>query len=327
MLKYIAKRLLYVLFIAFIISMVLFFIFKQIPGDMSLFLVDPEIALKNPELYEQLLADARASLGYGQPIVTQYIRWLGTVLQGNLGYSVINSLKVTEYVKDPIRNTVYLNIFVLVFVFIIAVPLGIISAVKRYTTFDNGVQIGTIIGISVPSFFIALIAIFIFSVNLGWFPTGGMQSPGFSGTGWALFVHRIPYIILPVSVMTFASLAGITRYIRGAMIDVLTKDYIRTARSKGLANRVVILSHAFRNALIPVVTIMTWWIIGIFGGSVIIESIFRWNGIGQLLIQALRQGDYTVMMGMNMFYAILSLVGNVVMDIGYMIVDPRVKLT
>lgn len=327
MLKYIAKRLLYVVFIALIISMVLFFIFKQIPGDTARFLVDQEIALKDPVLYEQLLADARASLGYGQPIVIQYFRWLTTVLQGNLGYSVISNEKVLEYVRDPIKNTVYLNIFVLVFVFIISVPLGIISAVKRYTTFDNGVQIGTIVGISVPSFFIALIAIFIFSVNLGWLPTGGMQSPGFTGTGWDLFVHRLRYIILPVTVMTFSSLAGITRYIRGAMIDVLTKDFIRTARSKGLSGRVIVISHAFRNALIPVVTIMTWWIIGVFGGSVIIESIFRWNGIGSLLIQALRQSDYTVMMGMNMFYAILSLVGNIVMDIGYMVVDPRVKLT
>lgn len=326
MLKYIGKRLLYVAFIALIISMILFFIFKQIPGDMSRFLVDQELALKNPVLYEQMLAEARISLGYGQPVVVQYFRWLGTVLQGNLGYSVIHNLKVTEYVRQPIRNTVFLNVFVLVFVFIISVPLGIISAVKRYTTFDNSVQIGTIIGISVPSFFIGLIAIFIFAVNLRWLPTGGMQSPSFSGTGWALFVHRIPYLVLPVLVMTFSSLAGITRYIRGAMIDVLTKDYIRTARSKGLSSRVVILSHAFRNALIPVVTIMTWWIIGVFGGSVIIESIFRWNGIGSVLIMALRQSDYTVMMAMNMFYAILSLLGNVVMDIGYMIVDPRVTL-
>lgn len=326
MFSYILKRIGYILFVAFIISIILFFIHKMIPGDPVKHFIDRELIIKDPAAYKEQYDRLKAQLGLNDPVYIQYFKWLINALKGNLGYTNDGQL-VTEYIKEPLKNTVFLNIFVLILVFLISVPLGIFSAIKRFTTFDSSVQVVTIIGISIPTFFIGLISIFLFSVRLGWLPTGGMQPIGYTGEGWDLFVTRLPYIVLPVLVLTFSSLAGITRYIRGAMIDVLTKDYIRTARSKGLSGRVIVLSHAFKNALIPVITIMTGWLIGVFGGSTITETIFRYEGIGYRLFQALRTSDYMVVMAMNMFYTILALVGNLLMDLGYMLVDPRIKLT
>ncbi len=326
MLKYIVKRIGYILFVAFIISMILFFLYKMIPGDPVKGFIDRELIVKDPDAYWDQYNMIKKSLGLDQPVYIQYIKWLINALKGNLGYTNDGQL-VVDYIKEPLLNTVVLNIFVLVLVFIISVPLGIFSAIKRYTAFDSSVQVVTIIGISIPSFFFSLIGIFLFAVKLRWLPTGGMQPIGYMGTGWNLFVTRLPYIVLPVTVLTFSSLAGITRYIRGAMIDVLTKDFIKTARSKGLSSRVIVLSHAFRNALIPVITIMTGWIIGVFGGATITETIFRYEGIGYRLFQALRTGDYMIVMAMNMFYTILGLAGNLLMDLAYMLVDPRIKLT
>ncbi|MEG1804981.1 MAG: ABC transporter permease, partial [Clostridia bacterium] len=154
-----------------------------------------------------------------------------------------------------------------------------------------------------------------------------VKSPGLTGNYFTMLMDKMYHMILPVAVMTFSSLGGITRYVRATMIDVLSMDYIRTARAKGLKEKTVIYSHAFRNALIPFVTILTGWFIGIFGGSVVIESIFLWNGIGKVLYDGLMQRDFAVVLAMQMFYVILALLGNLVMDIGYMLVDPRVKLS
>lgn len=329
MTRYILKRLLYIIFVAFIVSIILFFVYKSIPGNPARNMVDPAIALTNYDLYVALIKAAEKELGLDKSLFHQYIGWITKLLKGDFGYSTIHRVKVTSLVAVPLRNTVKLNIISLFLVFGITIPLGITTAVRKYTMYDNVVQVGSVIGMSIPSFFIALLAIFLFSVKLHIFPVSGTSSPKIVLENMNTFeriLDNLKYMALPLLVMTISSLAGITRYVRGAMVDILQQDYIRTARSKGLSEKVVIYSHAFRNALIPVVTILTGWLVGVFGGSIIIETIFGWNGIGKLLYDSLRQQDYQVILTMNMFYTVLTLVGNLLMDLSYLVVDPRVKL-
>lgn len=177
-----------------------------------------------------------------------------------------------------------------------------------------------------PGFVIALLAIYVFAIRFPLFPISGVKTAGFTGTGMAAFLDQAKHMVLPVLVMSVGGIGSITRYVRASMIDVLRMDYIRTARAKGLREKVVIYVHAFRNALIPIVTVTTWWLIGLFGGSIVIESIFLWDGLGKMMISGLNQRDFAVVLAMQMFYVILSLVGNVLMDIAYTLVDPRVRL-
>ena len=209
------------------------------------------------------------------------------MLTGDFGFSSQYRRPVADIVAAPIGNTVMLNIASMILVFLITIPLGIITAVKKGSILDNTVQVGTVIGYSLPSFVIALIFIFLFTKVLPIFPISGMNTAGMTGSGFEMFMDKMYHMALPCLVMTFASLGGITRYVRAAMIDVLREDYIRTARAKGLREKVVIYSHAFRNALIPIVTILTGWVVSVFAGSVVIETIFLWNGIGKVLYDAL----------------------------------------
>ena len=177
-----------------------------------------------------------------------------------------------------------------------------------------------------PQYIVALVFIFVFAVKLGWFPISGMNTPNFQGTGVAFVLDRLHYLALPVIVMTVAALGSMTRYVRAAMIDALRMDYIRTARAKGLKEKVVIYSHAWRNALIPIVTLVVGWFLSIFSGSVVIEQIFAINGMGKIMITALQSGDNDVILLMQMFYVIIALGGNLVIDIIYGLVDPRVRV-
>ncbi|QSX04722.1 ABC transporter permease [Sedimentibacter sp. zth1] len=325
--KYIIKRLIYVAFVFFILSIILFGMYKLVPGDPAKMMVDQELAAKDPAKFEQAYQNARKTLGFDKPVYVQYCKWMGKMLTGNFGYSSIYRKDVAEVVKLPLLNTAKLNILNLILVFAITIPLGITTAIKRYSVYDNTVQVLTVIGISLPSFIIALVCIYFFAIKTPIFFISGMATAGADFHGIRLFWDKLHHMLLPLLVMTLFSLASITRYVRGAMIDVLRMDFIRTARAKGLREKVVIYSHAFRNALIPVVTIFTWWFVGIFGGSIIIEQIFLYNGMGQIMIQSLRNQDFALCLTMNMFYIILALAGNLIMDLSYLLVDPRVKLS
>ncbi|MBC8542212.1 ABC transporter permease [Bianquea renquensis] len=326
MIRYIARRLLYVVFVFFIVSILMFGIYKMVPGDPARMMLDTSIANTDPEQYNKLYQEARERLGLDKPIVVQYVSWIGNMLRGDFGYSSQYRMPVIDMVKTPMKNTILLNLASLVLVFGITIPLGIVTAVKQYSVFDTVVQVGTVVGYSLPAFIISLVCIFFFAVKFPIFPISGVNTAGFTGTGWAKVLDTAKHMALPLLVMTLSSLGGITRYVRAAMIDVLRMEYIRTARAKGLREKVVIYSHAFRNALIPVVTIVTGWFVGVFGGSVVIESIFMWNGIGNVLFTALKQQDFAVVLAMQMFYVVLTLAGNLIMDLGYCLVDPRVKL-
>ena len=316
--RYLLKRLIYIIFVFFIISILMFTIYKALPGDPVKMMMGDNV---KPEVYQQQYDIIREQLGLDDPIPVQYIKWITNMLRGDFGYSTEYRRPVKDVIGVPMRNTVLLNLFSMIIVFAVAVPLGITTAVRKNSIFDKFIQVITIVGYSVPSFVIALLAIYLFAIRIPLFPISGVKTAGFEGTGMAA-----KHMILPVLVMSVGGIGSITRYVRASMIDALRMDYIKTARSKGLREKVVIYVHAFRNALVPVVTVTTWWLIGLFGGSVVIESIFLWDGLGKMMITGLSQRDFAVVLAMQMFYVILSLVGNVLMDIAYTLVDPRVRL-
>ena len=324
--RYLLKRLIYIVFVFFIISILMFFIYKMMPGDPVTMMLGDAKANMQPDQYEKLYERTRESLGLNGSLIEQYIHWIGNMLTGNFGYSTQYKQQVVNVIGTPMTNTVMLNVFSMLLTFIIAVPLGIVTAVRKNTVFDKVVQVGTIVGYSLPSFIIALLAIFVFAVKSPIFPISGVRSPGFSGSGFEMALDTLWHMALPVIVMSISGIGGITRYVRAAMIDVLRMDYIKTARAKGLREKVVIYIHAFRNALIPVVTIATAWVVSLFGGSIVIESVFLWPGLGKMLIDGLMQRDFSIVLTMQMFYVVLSLAGNVIMDVAYTIVDPRVRL-
>lgn len=324
--RYLLKRLLYVVFVFFIISILMFGIYKSMPGDpVEIMLGDSKTSMK-PEVYAIVYDQMAEKLGVNKPLPMQYIGWMGNMLTGNFGYSSQYKQDVARIIADPMQNTIRLNILTMIVVFMISIPLGILTAVKKNSVFDKAVQVITIVGYSIPTFIVALLAIFLFAVKIPIFPISGVKTAGLNATGLAAALDMLHHMALPVLVMAVSGIGGITRYVRAAMIDALRMDYIKTARSKGLTEKVVVYIHAFRNALIPVVTITTWWVVGLFGGSVVIESVFLWPGLGKMLIDGLMQRDFAVVLTMQMFYVVLSLTGNVIMDVAYTLVDPRVRL-
>ena len=324
--RYLLKRFVYIVFVFFIISILMFAIYKSMPGNpVDIMLGDSKTTMK-PDAYQALYDKTVANLGLDKPLPVQYVAWMGNMLTGNFGYSTQYKQAVINIIGAPMANTVLLNVLTMIVVFIIAIPLGIVTAVRKNGVFDKAVQVLTIVGYSLPQFIVALLAIFLLAVKFPIFPISGVKSAGLDATGLSAFLDMAWHMVLPVLVMAVSGVGGITRYVRAAMIDVLRMDYIKTARAKGLREKTVIYIHAFRNALIPIVTITTWWVIGLFGGSIVIESVFLWPGLGKMLIDGLLQRDFAVVLTMQMFYVVLSLAGNVLMDIAYTIVDPRVRL-
>jgi peptide/nickel transport system permease protein len=307
-------------------SLAMFFLYNLIPGDPARAEVEKFKTKLRAEEYQLRYEAARERLGLDDPLIVRYGKWIGGVLQGDLGESSVFKKPVTEVVKTPMKNTVFINIFAIVIALGITIPLGIICAVKRNSIFDNIIQIITIVGYSIPVFIIALISIYFFAVKLGWFPVSGMNTPNFKGTGLEFFMDRMYYLALPLIIMTMGSLGGMTRYVRAAMIEALRMDYIRTARAKGLKEKVVIYSHAWRNALLPVITLIIGWFISVFSGSLVIERMFNLNGMGKFYIDALTNQDYNIALAVQMFYKVLALIGNLIIDLSYGIVDPRVRV-
>ncbi len=326
MFKYIAKRLLYMIFIFFVMSLVLFFLYNMIPGDPARVEVEALKSKLEPDEYQRRYEEARSRLGLDEPKIVRYGKWMSGILQGDFGQSSVYKQPVIDVVQTPMKNTIFINMFSIVLALGITIPLGIICAVKRNSVFDNAVQVLTIIGYSIPVFIISLVSIFFFSVKLGWFPVSGMNTPNFDGTKIQWFMDRMYHLALPLIVMTIGSLGGMTRYVRAAMIEALRMDYIRTARAKGLREKVVIYSHAWRNALLPVITLIIGWFMSIFSGSLVIERMFNLNGMGKFYIDALTNQDYNIALAVQMFYMVLALAGNLIIDLSYGLVDPRVRV-
>lgn len=319
MIKYILKRLLHMIPVLLIISMVIFGITRLAPGDSVGMGLDPRATAESRELQ-------REALGLNDPVPVQYVKWLGRVVTGDFGMSTRYMQPVIDVVPERMWNSFILNVVVYLIAFLLSIPIGIISAVKQYSTFDSFWTVFSIIGISMPSFFFGLLLIYVFSAQLGWFPFSGKQTPGLNASGLAGLKDLLWHITLPATVLILGSLASTVRYTRTSMLEVIKQDYVRTARSKGLNERVVVYKHAFRNALIPIITLVGVYIPALFSGAAILERTFVWPGIGNMLVSAVFDRDYNLVIGLNVFFAFLTLMGNLLADIGYAMVDPRVKV-
>lgn len=335
--KYVLKRMCYIVLVFFFLSFLIFMIYNMLPSDKAAESARAEITANRNLNYEERYEYWQLQYGTNGTKIERYFRWLGLypyadgsyngLLQGNLGMSTKFGQPVSQVLVEPMKNTIFINIFSTILALGITIPLGIFCAVKRGSKRDVAVQVGTVVGYSLPTFIIAIVFIWIFAIILGWFPVSGMQTAG--SLNWSpmkQFWDRMYHMALPLIVMTFGSLGGMTRYVRAAMIEALNMDCIRTARAKGLREKVVIYSHAWRNALLPVITLIISWFIGIFSGSLMIEKIFALNGIGKIYYDALTGNDNEVILALQMFYIALALFGNLLIDIVYGFVDPRVRV-
>ncbi len=256
-----------------------------------------------------------------------YFSWLGNMLRGDLGDSFLYQQPVGKVIADHMWISFLISFVALIFQFAIAIPLGIVSATRQYSAIDYTVTIITMIGISLPSFFFAALLIKVFSSWLGWFPASGLASAGGSTEGILYMFDVLHHLALPMLVLIVLSIGGLMRYTRTNMLEVLNSDYIRTARSKGLSEKKVIYVHAFRNTMIPLMTLLAGILPSLFGGAMITEEVFAIEGIGRLAYKALQQGDVPFIMGYNMFLAVLTVIGTLLSDLMYAVVDPRVKLS
>ena len=335
--KYMLKRVAYIVLVFFILSFLLFMIYNMLPVDKAAEFARAEVQASKHLDYDERYEFWQEKLGTNGTKIERYLRWIGVypyadgtfngILEGNFGSSSKFNAPVIDVIKEPMKNTIFINIFATVLALGITIPLGISCAVKRGSKMDVGVQVGTIVGYSLPTFIIAIVFIWLFAIILGWFPVSGMQTVGYlDWSPWKQFWDKMYHLSLPLIVMTFTSLGGMTRFVRASMIEALSMDCIRTARAKGLREKIVIYSHAWRNALLPITTLIIGWFLGIFGGSMMIENIFALNGIGKVYYDALQGNDNEVVLALQMFYIIIALVGNLLIDLAYGLVDPRVRV-
>lgn len=320
MIRVIVGRLVQSIPLLLVISMLTFGIIEIAPGDATQMYVDPERG-SSPEY----IAQVRASLGLDEPIYVRYVAWLSRTLSGDLGYSFRTRRPVSQEVGDRLPNTLLLSGSALFLSFMVAVPIGVISALKRYTIIDYVISTLALVGISVPIFWTALLMLQIFSFELKLFPASGMQSVREQYEGIQAFLNVLHHMILPTIVLSLAQIASWSRYQRSALLDVLDQDYMRTAHSKGLHPRRIMLIHALRNAVIPMITLVGISLPGIVTGAYITETIFSWPGIGRLGVTAVSGRDYPVIMAVTMLSALLIILGNLFADIAYAWADPRIR--
>ena len=353
MTRYIIRRLLQAIPTLLGVSILSFILVNAAPGD--------PITMRtfgDPRMTEEARQILRRQLGLDQPLVVQYFVWMtglsvrsgdqaammttsrvachyvtainvticdsgGGILRGDLGASLDTKQPVWDRIVERMAATIELGVVSLAVSLLIGIPLGVLSAVHRGSIFDNLVRFFAVIFRAVPIFWMGLLLIFVFSVVLGWLPTGGRQTV--SLTQEFNLLDRLRHIILPATVLAFGGIAGFSRIMRTETLEVLHTDYIRTAQAKGLAPANVWFVHAFRNALIPLMTVMGPAVVGVLGGAVVVETIFAWPGMGRLTVNAAFQQDYPVVLGAGMFFAVLTIIGYLLSDIFYAAVDPRVR--
>ncbi len=314
---FIIRRILISIPVILLITMIMYLIINLAPGDPIDMLIGQSGL--GPAEIEQI----RNSLGLNEPIHIRYVKWLTQLAQGNLGYSYLDHQPVLTRIAERLVPTFSLMIFVIVISYIVAVPLGIISAIRQYTWMDYLATTFAFSGISFPNFFSGLVGIYVFSLVLNWLPTGGLQTIGQDFS----ILDRLYYLLLPGMVLAFREMGVLVRYTRSSMLDVIRQDYIRTARAGGLSEWSVIFRHALRNALLPLITMLGLAIPRLFAGVVIIEQIFQWPGMGRLAIEAILSRDYPVLMGLTLCTAVMVLLGNLLADILYGLADPRIRMS
>ncbi len=313
MLKYLVRRIAQTAALLLVVSVVVFALVTQAPGGPSILL--------DRNMGPDEVARMRAILGLDQPLYVQYVRWLGQVLRGNLGISYQAGLPVTEIIRQMLPNTLLLSAAALALSLVVAIPTGVISAARPYTALDHTVTFLCFFGISIPTFWFGLMLIVVFSIALGWLPPGGMQTIG--GTRSAIDIGR--HLILPAVVLGAANMALFARYTRSSTMAVLRADYVRTARSKGLAERAVLYRHALRNALITIVTVVGLQLPRLVGGAAITETVFAWPGMGSLAVRAAFERDYPMIMGITLVISLVVAASSLLVDLVYVYIDPRIR--
>lgn len=314
MLNYAIRRIVGAVPLLILVSFLSFGIVVSLPGDY----LD---LLSSPTMSGDVLAARRAELGLDRPIPVQYAAWMQQVLQGNLGASVATGRPVLDIISQRVGPTVTLMGIAMLVSLAIAIPIGVMSAIRANSFIDHFATLIAYLGVSVPTFFSGLAFIYIFAVHFQVLPSGLMETPG---SGFSL-VDRLKHLVLPVAVLGFQGAAIYTRYMRSSMLEVLRQDYIRTAHAKGLAEGQVNMRHAFRNALVSVITLLGLALPSLLSGAVITEQVFSWPGIGRLLVDSVNGRDYPVVLGITMMVAVLVIVGNLLADLAYSVVDPRVR--
>jgi peptide/nickel transport system permease protein len=322
MLRYLLQRIL-MLFPLFIgITLITFVVIHLAPGEP----VEMQTAL-NPKASAQSRERLREFYGLDKPLHIQYITWLTRLAKFDFGRSFApDGRPVIQKIRERIPVTLSINAIALVLEFVLAIPIGIIAATHRNSLLDKGITLFVFLGFAVPTFWLALLLMYFFGVKLGILPISGLHSIGadkLNGLPW--FWDTAKHLVLPLGVATFGNLAGLSRYTRSTMLEVIGQDYIITARAKGLSERVVIWRHALRNALLPVITILGFSIPGLIGGSVIFETIFAIPGMGQLFYMGVMSRDYPLVMGILVIGAFLTLAGNLLADLAYAVADPRIR--
>ncbi len=326
-LKYIIKRLLFAILILFGVSVILYVLIRISPNDAFADLIKTSHSNSSDEDLEQLLYDNLNPYGlYDKSfggIIKGYFIWLGKFLSGDMGISYAYGKRpVSEVIGQYMWTSFGISFVSLLIEMAIAIPLGIKCAVNQYGKLDYVATVLCMVGIAFPSFFLGNILIKWFAVDLGWFETSGLNSVGGGG-----FIDTVWHLVLPMTVLVLLNVGGLMRYTRTNTLEVLNADYIRTARAKGLPESKVVYKHVFRNTMIPLVTQLTFTLPSLFGGAMITEQVFNLPGIGNIAYQGLFKGDIFLSMGYNMFLAVLTVIGVLLADIMYAIVDPRVKLT
>ncbi|WP_312641493.1 ABC transporter permease [Hydrogenoanaerobacterium sp.] len=318
MLSYTVRKLLMLIPMLLVITFIIFLGMEAMPGDAVSFMVPPDaLANMTPEKMEML----RESLGLNDPFIVRYFSWITGILRGDFGYSLTSGVPVSQIIMSKLGATVELSVAALLFSTILGNVLGILSAIKKGSIGDNALTVAGMIGLSIPEFFFGLVSLLIFSINLGWLPIGGRILPGYE-TFW----DRLPHLILPALVLGIAMTAGVMRYARSSMLDSINKDYIRTARSKGLPEWRVNLVHGFRVALTPVIVLVGFRLPVLIGGSVVIEQIFQWPGVGNEFVAAIRGGNTPVVMMIALLSVTAVLLASFLVDLFTAVLDPRVRL-
>ncbi len=318
MARYLGRRLLQSVVLLWIVLTVTFFLLHLAPGD-------PMSRYYRPDIPAETLSRIRHGLGLDRPLGEQYARWIGSFARGDFGVSLRYARPVRDVLAEAIPNTLRLTGAALALHIVLGMFLGVLSAMKRYTVFDRVNTIAALFVYSIPSFWLGLMLIMLFSLKLGLLPSSHMESIDASSfSGWALAADRLRHLALPAFVLGIASAASTARFMRGSMLDVLREDYIRTARAKGLPERTVMLKHALKNASLPVVTIIGLSFPFLFGGAVVVETIFSWPGRGGLAVDSIYARDYPVVLAINFVVAAMVIVGNFLADVAYGLLDPRV---
>ena len=326
MTRYVVRRLLGAVPLVLGIATIIFFVVNLAPGDPTTYLMAPGMS---SDVVEQL----RVNYGLDQPVHVRYVKWVGSMLTGDFGYSFTYRRPVVDVLWSFLPNTLILSACALVLAFLVGIVLGTLQAVKQYSGLDSTLSVVLLFFYSMPSFWLALMLILTMSLMArnvwGWpiyFPASGMLSTGHEFMGpWEQVWDRLKHLVLPTLSLALVLTAGIARYMRGSMLEVVRQDYVRTARAKGLPERTVIFKHALRNALIPVITLVGLYIPVLFSGTVFIELIFAWPGMGRAIVDGITQRDYPLVMAASFFFAMMVVAANLVADVLYAVVDPRIR--